>query len=916
MPLQSGNRLGPYQIDSLVGAGGMGEVYRATDTNLDRAVAIKVLPESFASDADRVARFTREAKTLAALNHPNIAAIYGLEKTKDLTALVMELVEGEDLSAHIAGGPIAPPDALPIAKQIADALEAAHEQGIIHRDLKPQNIKLRADGTVKVLDFGLAKALAPDGAGASADAMNSPTLTGRMTQLGMIIGTAAYMSPEQAKGRAVDRRADIWAFGVVLYEMLSGRRAFDGEDISETLAAVLTREPDFGALPASTPPAFKTLMRRCLERDPKKRLRDIGEARIALSAINETGASGMSDATDTSTTAAPGAVLAAPAAVASRRVAIWRALAIVLALALVAVAVQWRRSAHTGAGPVAKSAILLPPDVTFDTSIFTVIAMSRDGSKVALIGSSGGVRRLYVRRLGDFDPQLIAGTDDASSPFFSPTGTSIGFFAGGKLNKVSADGGPVIPLAEAQDNRGGVWADDDTIIFAPVAAGPLFRVPANGGPTTPFSTIDEKAQERTHRWPVMLPDGKTLLITVGSVAYPDDYNDARIETIRLDTGERRVVVEGGHTARYAATGHLLFLKGKILFAVTFDPATGVAGTERIPVIDGVSGDVTTGAANYAVAESGAIVYVPGDAGGGERKLAWVDLKGSITAIDVPAALYSDPAVRPDGRYVAIAINAGGGTRDVHVIDTVRGTPSRLTSGGENRTPRWIDDRRLLYATYDRVRNVTKVVSQLADGTDTPEVLAEIPGGVYIDDIASDGSTALLSVNPQVAGKYVHVAKLAIRKGATPEIVASAASADVTGSSLSPDRQWVAYGSNQSGRYDVYVQSFVTGGSRVKVSTVGGNEPRWARDGHTLFYTQADSLMAVALEPGAGFSPGKPVRLAGGVTPTITDSGYTYSLSPKEDRLLMLRFVRDNIGPPEARLVLNWFDELRAKALGR
>ncbi len=862
MPLPTGARIGPYEITGALGAGGMGEVYRAKDTKLNRDVAIKVLPAAFATDADRLARFTREAQTLASLNHPNIAAIYGIEESLSsgsgqapstvrephgrpedargatssgqagVRALVMELVEGDDLSALIARGSMSHADAVPIARQIAEALEAAHEHGVIHRDLKPANVKVRADGTVKVLDFGLAKALRGDGSrlreqdpSPSADAMNSPTLTAAAFATGyggpgVILGTAAYMAPEQAKGKPVDRRADIWAFGVVLYEMLSGRRAFEGQDVSETLAAVLTREPEFAAVPASTPAPLVALMRRCLERDPKRRLRDIGEARLTLEAP-------MPDR--------PATPAAAPAAGASRRVALWRAATAILAMTLLGVSVLWWRSSRPNSSAPIRAAILLPRGVTLDLGLYTVVAISPDGSTIAVVGSSGGVRRLYVRRLSEYEPRLLEGTEDASSPFFSPTGSWIGFFAGGRLKKVPADGGPIIPLADAQDNRGGIWTRDDTIIYTPSASTPIYRVPAAGGTASTVSKVDESKRERTHRWPTLLPDGKTVLVTVGSIEHPDDYDDARIDAVRLDTGDRSVVIQGGRMARYTSTGHLLFLRGKVLYAVPFDPARGTAGASPVPVIDGVSGDVTTGAANYAMADSGAVVFVPGDPAGGERRLAWVDRKGVGAPIEAPPAFYSDPHVSPDGRRVSVSINVGSSTRDLHVIDTQRGTSSRLTFGPENRTALWTPDgARLIYITLDRARNVSTVMSRSADGSGVPEALGEIGGQAYAEDLTAGGDALVLSANPSTAGGRFSVFKLTLQKGSKPVMVASAATGDVSQATLSPDGRWLAYVSTESGRIEIYVQSFASGGGRSQVSNAGGAEPRWAPDGRALY----------------------------------------------------------------------------------
>jgi serine/threonine-protein kinase len=893
MALAPGTRFGSYEITGAIGAGGMGEVYRARDTKLDRDVAIKVLPQLFATDTDRLARFEREARTLAALNHPNIAQVFGLEHTDGVRALVMELVTGDDLSVLIARGPIPLTDALSIARQIADALEAAHEQGIIHRDLKPANVKVRADGTVKVLDFGLAKAMDPPGTSGSANAMNSPTLTARATQMGTILGTAAYMAPEQAKGKTVDKRADIWAFGVVLYEMLSGKRAFEGEDVSDTLAAVLTREPDFPGLPPATPASVVSLLRHCLERDPKRRLRDIGDGRIAL------------DSPGAAATAAPTGI----STLAPSRGLLWRAATGALAIALVVVTALWWRSSERNAATAIRTAVNLPPGVTVDFTLYPLVAVSRDGSRIAFVGIDGGIRRLYVRRLNEFEPKALEGADGASSPFFSPDGAWIGFFADGQLKKVSAGGGPVIRLADASDNRGGVWTDDDTIIYAPSASSPVYRIAAAGGSATALSKIDEARKERTHRWPAQLPGGKTVLVTVGSVEHPDDYDDATIQAIRLDNGERRVVVQGGRMASYATTGHLLFVRGQVLYAVPFDVERGVAGTSPVPVIDGVSGDVTTGSANYAVAGSGAVVFVPGDPRGSERRIAWVDRQGRATPIDAAPAAYSDPHLSPDGRQIAVSIATGTSARDIYLVDAVRGTSRRMTLDGNSRTPLWSRDGRLLiYIAYDRTRNVSRIMSRSADGVGEPAELSEVPGQAYAEEIASDGAL-MLTASQSTAGSYFSVYRLQIQPGSKPVRVLSAPTGDTVQAAISPDGRWLAYCSSESGRFEIYVESFGSRGSRSQISTSGGVEPRWAIDGRALFYTQANSMMMVPIDPGPAFNPGKARVMFAGVAPPSTDSGQTYAVAPAGDRFLMLRSSRENAGPPEIRLILNWFSEL-------
>jgi serine/threonine-protein kinase len=880
----------------------MGEVYRARDTKLGRDVAIKVLPDVVASDADRVARFTREAQVLAALNHPNIAQIHGLEVTKDGHALVMELVEGDDLSALIGGGEAGAPrglstdDTISIARQIAHALEAAHEQGIIHRDLKPGNVKVRADGTVKVLDFGLAKALGPDGSASSADAQNSPTLTARATQMGVILGTAAYMSPEQAKGKAVDKRADIWAFGAVLYEMLAGRRAFDAEDISDTLAAVLTREPDLTSLPKSTPPALAALIRRCLERDPKKRLRDIGEARLVL---------------ENPATLASLPVAAPPSMSAGRGSLAWRLTTAGLAIALIAVGLLWWTSSGPDVATPVRMSILPAKTVTFDLTIHPAVAVSRDGSTVAFVGVDGGIRRLYVRRMDDFEARPLEGTQGAAAPFFRPDGSWIGFFAGGKLMKIQTTGGPAISLADVQDNRGGVWTDDDTIIYSPNAATAISEVPAAGGTPREVSKLSVESKERTHRWPAMLPDGKTALITVGSVERPDDYDEARIEAVDLRTGDRKVVIKAGRTARYSPTGHLLFVRGKILYAVPFNPSTLVAGESPTPVVDGISGDVTTGSANYALANSGALVTIPGDPSGSDKRLSWGDKQKKLTPVDVPAAIYTDPHLAPDGRRVAVAISSGPSNLDLHVIDTQRGTSTKLTSGGSNRTPLWTSDGlRLIYVSYDRVRNVSKIMRRLADGTGEPEPINEVPGQAYADDLTKDGGTLLFTLNASTAGARAEVFSMALQKGSKPVLVASSQAGDVSVSSLSPDGNWIAYTTFTNGQPQVFVQAYPAGGGRTQVTSAGGQEPRWSPGGRALYYIDtAGTMMEVPLEPGRMFSPGKPQPILTHMVFSSTDSGQTYSVS-KDDRFLMLRASREGGLQPEIRVIQNVFPQLK------
>ena len=681
--------------------------------------------------------------------------------------------------------------------------------------------------------------------------------------------------------------------------MLTGRRAFEGEDVSETLASVLRQDIDLAALPSSTPELLRGLIARCLERDPKRRLRDIGEARLALE-TNAAVAGPRAGATATTPTT--------PA----RRFGLVHAIAGVLVVALAIMAwLWWRASSH--APPVTKVALTLPFDVSFRLITHPVTAISADGSKIALVGNRKGVDQLYMRPINEFEPRLLAGTDDASSPFFSPDGTWIAFFAGGKLKKVPADGGPVITLAEnTTDNRGGIWLDDDTIIYTPGPATGIYRVSAAGGTPVAASTVDEAKHERTHRWPEMLPDGKTVLVTVGSVEHPDDYDDATIEAIRLDTGARTTVLKAGRTARYVSPGTLLFLRGKVLYAVPFDAGTLVVKGTPVPVIDGISGDVTTGSAHYAVAKNGTLVFVPGDPSGGNRQLVWVDKQGKATAIDVEAAHYDGPHVSPDGRRVAVDVVAGASLRDIYIIDTVVGTSSRLTFGGvENRTPIWMHDgRRLVYIAYDRAKNVSAIMIRSADGSGDAQQVAEVGGQAYAEDLTRDDATLVFSANSSTARGKFEIFRVTLQPGSKPEPEVSSPVGDVQNATLSPDGKWLAYYSAEYGHPEVYVQSFASTGSRSQVSAAGGQEPRWAPDGSALYYQQADGLVRVPIEAGSSFNHGKGQMIfSGAILPAVSDSGQTYDIDPKGGRFLMLRPATEGAPTPDVHVIFNWFDEL-------
>jgi Tol biopolymer transport system component len=671
MPLPAGTELGTHKILALIGVGGMGEVYKAHDTKLRRDVAIKVLPESFARDADRLARFRREAQLLASLNHPNIATIYNIEDSNRTTFLVMELVPGETLAQRIKrDGAVPVEETLTIAKQIAEALEAAHEKTIIHRDLKPANVKLTPEGKVKVLDFGLAKAFAGDTS--TEDMGNSPTLSMAATMQGVILGTAAYMSPEQAKGKAVDKRTDIFAFGAVLYELLTGKPAFHGDDVTDILGAVLRMEPDWSQLPEATPAAIRILLRRCLRKDKRQRLSDATDVRIEIE-----------DAIAAPATAEPTAA-AIDTGVLGRR-ALLLAAGCLLAGALVASLIVWSLRPTRPAQPVSRLVVPLAPNESLTGMSGVTLALSVDGTQLAYV--AGASQRIYLRAFDALEAKPLTGTEGAYGPFFSPDGQWIGFTAGGKLKKVAVSGGAVLTLCDVQNSRGAAWGAKDTIVISPSASVGLSQVSAAGGAPQPLTMLKEG--ETSHRWPQFLPDGKTILYTIGTGG---SFDDAQIAAYRLDTGEQKVLIRGGTYARYVPTGHLVYYRAGTIMAARFDTAQlAVLGTPT-PAIEGVmSTSGNNGGAQFSFASLGSLVYVPGGPQSDiQTTLVWVDRKRTEQPLPAPPHSYANPRLSPDGRQVAFDI-ADAGKQDIWIYDLLRDTLTRLTFEGLNSFPVWTPD---------------------------------------------------------------------------------------------------------------------------------------------------------------------------------------------------------------------------------
>jgi serine/threonine-protein kinase len=821
----TGQRIGVFEINGLLGVGGMGEVYRARDTRLGREVAIKVLPEAFAHDHGRLARFSREAEALASLNHPNIAAIYGVEELPRTggpgagsRALVMELVEGEDLSTRIARGRLPIAEAIPIARQIAEALEAAHEHGIVHRDLKPANVRIRADDTVKILDFGLAKAMDAPGL-PEVLSVNGPSPTPRTD--GMIIGTAAYMSPEQAKGKPVDRRADIWAFGVVLYEMLCGERLFKRESASEVVASVLRDPVSLDALPSETPPRLKRVIERCLDRDPKTRLRDIGEARIEIARI---------EAGSPDTAAFPGV---SPATTRRPLMLPWG----IAGAALIAVLLAWGPWRPSRVQPPHKLLVSLGAEASLQTLWGPSPIFSPDGTTLAFVAQRAGRDRLYLRRLDELEAIELKDTDEADSPFFSPDGRWIAFFTPGKLRKVSVTGGAVVDLCDAPSGRGGTWTGD-TIIFTPTNGnGLLMRVSAGGGTPSAFGTFNPGAV--TQRWPQALAGGKGVLYTESSSVNVSDK--ASLVVAPLSGSPSKVILQGGYYGRYLPSGHLIYMQQGILFAAPFDLEKLQVVGRATPVIDNVETNPNGGSAQLSFSPEGTLVYARVDPTRRAYPINWMARDGTLSTLRATGARWLTPRFSPDGKKVAMAILEDKFQNDVWVYEWEKDTLTRVTFGGKSRNPGWAPDGQSIVFTSDRdSAGINNVYWVRADGTGEVTRLTRSPNTEFAPTWHPSGAFLMYSEDRQTTGSDLMV--LPVRRDAarglvpgTPAVFLGTGAREQS-AMFSPDGHWVAYQSDEAGPGgDVYVRPFPGPGGKWRISTGGGGFPRWSSTAPELLF---------------------------------------------------------------------------------
>jgi eukaryotic-like serine/threonine-protein kinase len=906
MPLSAGTRLGAYEIGSALGAGGMGEVYRARDAKLNRDVALKVLPELFACDPGRLARFKREAQVLASLNHPSIAAIYGFEESNGVQALVLELVEGPTLADRVAQGPIPIDDALPMARQIAEALEAAHEQGIIHRDLKPANIKVRPDGTVKLLDFGLAKALEPlavtGGSGAASPTITSPALT----QLGIILGTAAYMSPEQARGGEAHRRSDIWAFGAVLYEMLARRRAFPGDTISDTIAAVLRHDVDWSALDSETPVVIRRLVARCLDRDVRRRLRDIGEARILL---EDPAAAAVGDTV-------PSRVVAPLPARSWRQVVIAAAAAVVTGAA-VAAAVWY--AMRPGAQRVTRFLV----STTAANALFVDpqsrdLTVTPDGTRIIYKGGPRGEStQLFVRGLDQLDPTPLTPPGLPKNPFSSPDGQSIGFFEVGtgrlSLRKVAISGGPALEVARFDGpSRGATWGDDNNIVVATSAPDTgLWSVPASGGAPQVLTRPNHERGESDHLYPHYLPGGKAVLFTI--TAPTGGSEAAQVAVLDVNAGTWKTVIRGASQAQYVASGHLVYLAGDALWAVPFD-LTRLAPTGPARVIVPHILILPTGSAEFDVARDGTLVYVTGDVAAARRRLVWVDRQGREEEIKAaPPRPYAAARLSPDGSRIAVQIDDGN--KDIWVWDLARETLTQVTTHpGLDQWPLWTPDGRRLVFTSQADGTLGSLFWQAADGSGIAEPLIKSSNTgtpLRATAVLADPSGVLFTEAADIMmltlGKDRHVGPVV----QTPQVEHNGV--------ISPDGRWLAYQGLDSGSPQIFVRPFPnTNDGRTHVSTTGGSRPVWARSGRELFYLALDgTLMSVSVTPGTTWKgqPAVPV-LDRDIFRDVSVSLRTYDVSPDGKRFLV---IKDAPGSESSAMsagivvVQNWVQELQRLA---
>ncbi len=928
MTLTPGTTLGPYEIVSQIGEGGMGEVYRARDTKLGRDVAIKVLPAAFSEDADRLRRFEQEAQAAGALNHPNILVIYHIGTHDGAPYIVSELLEGQTLRERMNGIAVPQRKALDLALQIARGLAAAHEKGIVHRDIKPDNLFITNDGRAKILDFGLAKLTAENSASDSQTEVPTRKVN---TDPGTVMGTVGYMSPEQLRGKHADARSDIFSFGAVLYEMLSGKRAFHRDSMPETMSAILKEDPpDLSTTNKTVSPALERVVHHCLEKNAEQRFHSASDLAFAIEAL-----SGSATASGQTTTI-PLSPLAEPFP-RKNAARFWIVSTTILSLALLALVLFLiLRPSTKNNSPIVRYDVLPLNKTGLSLLRWQAVALSPDGSTLAFLANSDGVNRLYVRKRDDTEAKAIPGTEGVWDATFSADGQSIAFIADFTLKKAPLNG-PVVPLTKVGDSRGLSWMADDSLIYVPEATGGLFQISANGGEPRAITKVAENKNERTHRWPQALPGGKAVLFTVGSLDKPDDYDNANIEAVVIETGERKLILQGASIARYVPTGHLVFARDGVLYAVRFDLNRLTVSGKPVPVLTGVAGDKTTGAVHFSISNDGTLAYVPGSTTSGVRGLTWVDKNGNQTEVNIPRGQLNDVRISPDGTRVAL-LQGSSPSGDVWVYEFARATFTRLTFTTTNATPVWsADGKNIYYVSTDPAKDETTILRKPADGSREAENIVTIPHQAYLKAILPDGETALLDTERQTNDS--NIVTVSLKPGAQPTPLVNTQFMEYA-AAVSPDGRWLAYQSNESGRPEIYVRELVGSGGRWPISTGGGEEPRWSPDGRELYYRINSQLMAIPIEtrsspithdsslmthdsslspksairiPKFEIFPGPPKVLFNEVYDLRSNTGETYDVDPHGGRFLMTRPPKEDSSTAQVRIVLNWFTELQRLA---
>ena len=881
MSLTPGTRLGPYEILALLGAGGMGEVYHARDAALGRDVAIKILPQAFSEHPERLARFEREARVLASLNHPHVGAIYGIEHFDGGRGLVLELIPGDTLADRVKTRPLPVPEALVIARQIADALEAAHEKGVVHRDLKPANIKITPEGIVKVLDFGLAKA---DADASDAGVTNSPTTVMAATDQGMLLGTAPYMSPEQARGKPVDKRTDIWAFGCVVYELLTGRPAFQGETATDVIAAIIERQPDWSALPAATPASIRRLLQRCVERDPRRRVHDIADARIEID-------DALSAAPTSIVTGRTGGLVAA----------LWSIAALLVAVSVIIAAVFLFRAPSTSP---AVARLFLPPANGTKFVASAILGgppgVSPDGRRLVYAAvAADGVQRLWVRALDSPVASELTGTEGASFPFWSPDSRAIGFFVPGKpgkLKRIDASGGPAEDLCDVVTGRGGTWNRDGVIVFAPAVGAGLARVSDRGGAPTPLAGV-----ERTAHYPVFLPDGRHFLYNVGSLLGGAGSVQLGTYVGSLEPGDRPLLIAESSNATYVAPGYLVYVKDRMLEAQPFDAKTLHVTGPPTRVADTISYMDGPRLGNFAAADT-VLAYF--GVGSEDRvRLEFVDRMGkSVSTIGDPD-VYNDVRLSPDDQRIAFVRQDSHGTDQIWVLDVKSGTPTPLTEGPVYEgAPVWSGNTRMVFGRNGGLSGLSELDVTSVGGIHS--VILESAIGKAAYDASSDGRVLLYGV----AQDLNRFELWALRSGGSAGGKVSGVPSDQRDAQLSRDGRWLAYVSSESGSARVYIQGFQgqPGGAGTKCPVGIGLQPKWGRDASELFYVAGGNLMAVETQKAATCDVGTPRMLFALGTDAFTAGGvpHRYSVTADGQRFLVSRTTKEAV-PTPLTVIINW-----------